>query len=172
MPAGLCLIYFQYRRALTAECMTMHAVVGGCSGSSSSLASFLSADVAAQLELSSEEGTLFWIRYMRFLRRTGQLAASRRLFLRARKWPLCGWQVRTYLHLRSFVVHPHWLMCSSRHCSSILHKAICPLCRPMQTFIPLVREKLLCTRFLHNHLRVWWADSGAVCSHGMADRAQ
>lgn len=51
------------------------------------------------MELTSEEGSLFWIRYMRYLRRTNQMAASRRLFLRARKWPPCGWQVRSHEHL-------------------------------------------------------------------------
>ena len=50
--------------------------------------------VHAQVELSSEEGSLFWIRYMRFLRRNDKAAASRKVFLRARKWPQCGWQVR------------------------------------------------------------------------------
>ena len=49
---------------------------------------------AGQLEVSSEEGTLFWVRYMRFLRRNDNLAASRKAFLRARKWAPCGWQVR------------------------------------------------------------------------------
>ncbi|KAK9788841.1 hypothetical protein WJX73_000969 [Symbiochloris irregularis] len=46
-----------------------------------------------KLELSSEEGTLFWIRYMRFLRRNDGVAASRKVFVKATKWPQIGWQV-------------------------------------------------------------------------------
>ena len=46
-----------------------------------------------QAELSEEEGNLVWMRYMRFVRRSESIPASRKLFMRARRWPLCGWQV-------------------------------------------------------------------------------
>ncbi|KAK9838494.1 hypothetical protein WJX81_002771 [Elliptochloris bilobata] len=45
------------------------------------------------LQLSPELGSLAWVHYMRWARRADGLAASRKLFIRSRKWPACGWQV-------------------------------------------------------------------------------
>ena len=45
-------------------------------------------------DLPAEEGSLVWMRYMRFVRRTETIPASRKMFMRARKWPRCSWQVR------------------------------------------------------------------------------
>ena len=40
-----------------------------------------------------EPGTLVWIQFMRFSRRVDGVAASRKVFLRARRWHGCSWQV-------------------------------------------------------------------------------
>ena len=40
-----------------------------------------------------------WMRYMRFVRRSDSIPASRKLFMRARRWPPCGWQVCCPLRL-------------------------------------------------------------------------
>ena len=40
-----------------------------------------------------EAGTLVWIQFMRFSRRVDGVAASRKVFLRARRWHGCSWQV-------------------------------------------------------------------------------
>lgn len=42
--------------------------------------------------LDAKQGTLVWIQYMRFARRVEGLMAARKLFLRARKWPLLRWE--------------------------------------------------------------------------------
>lgn len=42
--------------------------------------------------LTRELKTLAWIQYMRFVRRVDGLMASRKLFMRARKWPGLQWQ--------------------------------------------------------------------------------
>ena len=47
-------------------------------------------------QLPPELGSLAWVHYMRWARRSDGLAASRKLFIRSRKWPQCGWQVRAY----------------------------------------------------------------------------
>ena len=51
-------------------------------------------------DLPEEEGSLVWMRYMRFVRRTDTIPASRKLFMRARKWPRCSWQARAAPALR------------------------------------------------------------------------
>ena len=47
-------------------------------------------------QLPPELGSLAWVHYMRWARRSDGLAASRKLFIRSRKWPQCGWQVRAH----------------------------------------------------------------------------
>lgn len=47
---------------------------------------------AAAVALSPQAGTLVWIQYMRFARRTNGMMAARKLFLRARKWPGLRWE--------------------------------------------------------------------------------
>ncbi|GAB4817721.1 hypothetical protein N2152v2_004767 [Parachlorella kessleri] len=44
------------------------------------------------LALSAEQGTLAWIQYMRFSRRTENIMAARKVFMRARKYPELSWQ--------------------------------------------------------------------------------
>ncbi|KAI3433457.1 hypothetical protein D9Q98_003270 [Chlorella vulgaris] len=46
----------------------------------------------AGIHLTPEEGTLAWIQYMRFARRTEGIMAARKLFMRARKWGAMRWQ--------------------------------------------------------------------------------
>ena len=46
-------------------------------------------------QLPPEQGALAWVHYMRWARRADGLAASRKLFIRSRKWPACSWQART-----------------------------------------------------------------------------
>ncbi|KAL4431075.1 hypothetical protein ABPG75_006331 [Micractinium tetrahymenae] len=43
-------------------------------------------------QLSEEPGTLAWIQYMRFARRTEGIMAARKLFMRARKWAGMRWE--------------------------------------------------------------------------------
>ncbi len=45
-------------------------------------------------QLPPDQGALAWVQYMRWARRADGLAASRKLFIRSRKWPACGWQAR------------------------------------------------------------------------------
>jgi hypothetical protein len=45
-------------------------------------------------QLSPELGGLAWVQYMRWSRRAESVNASRKLFVRCRKWPNCPWQVR------------------------------------------------------------------------------
>jgi hypothetical protein len=48
----------------------------------------------ARAQLPPDQGALAWVQYMRWARRADGLAASRKLFIRSRKWPACGWQAR------------------------------------------------------------------------------
>eukprot|EP00747_Dinoflagellata_sp_TGD_P158822 gnl/TRDRNA2_/TRDRNA2_177843_c0_seq2.p1 gnl/TRDRNA2_/TRDRNA2_177843_c0~~gnl/TRDRNA2_/TRDRNA2_177843_c0_seq2.p1 ORF type:complete len:649 (+),score=-34.57 gnl/TRDRNA2_/TRDRNA2_177843_c0_seq2:11-1957(+) len=41
----------------------------------------------------NSQGSLLWIQYMLFLRRSGELVKSREIFLRAKNWKGCTWQV-------------------------------------------------------------------------------
>ncbi|KAK9824661.1 hypothetical protein WJX72_012141 [[Myrmecia] bisecta] len=41
----------------------------------------------------AQYGSLIWIQYMRFAKRAKDLKSSRQIFMRARKWDKCGWQV-------------------------------------------------------------------------------
>ncbi|EIE19849.1 Suf-domain-containing protein, partial [Coccomyxa subellipsoidea C-169] len=50
-------------------------------------------DQAASPQLSPELGGLAWVQYMRWSRRAESVNASRKLFVRCRKWPECPWQV-------------------------------------------------------------------------------
>ena len=46
-------------------------------------------------QLSPDLAGLAWIQYMRWARRADSVNASRKLFVKARKWPQCSWQVRS-----------------------------------------------------------------------------
>jgi cleavage stimulation factor subunit 3 len=43
-------------------------------------------------QLTPEQGTLVWVHYMRFARRTDGIMAARKLFMRARKWRGLRWE--------------------------------------------------------------------------------
>ena len=45
------------------------------------------------VQLSPDLAGLAWIQYMRWARRADSVNASRKLFVKARKWPQCSWQV-------------------------------------------------------------------------------
>lgn len=45
-----------------------------------------------EVQLPADQGTLMWVHYMRFVRRTEGILAARKLFMRARKWASLGWE--------------------------------------------------------------------------------
>ena len=53
-------------------------------------------------QLSPDLAGLAWIQYMRWARRADSVNASRKLFVKARKWPQCSWQVRS-MHSVTFL---------------------------------------------------------------------
>lgn len=62
------------------------------------------------VQLSTDLGALAWIQYMRWARRADSVNASRKLFVKARKWPQCPWQARnSCTRLQSIASFPHLL---------------------------------------------------------------
>ena len=57
----------------------------------------LSEQKVAPVQLAHDLAGLAWIQYMRWARRADSVNASRKLFVKARKWPRCPWQVGTLL---------------------------------------------------------------------------
>ena len=49
------------------------------------------------VQLAPDLAGLAWIQYMRWARRADSVNASRKLFVKARKWPRCPWQVGNLL---------------------------------------------------------------------------
>lgn len=49
--------------------------------------------IDADTQLTPELGALAWIQYMRWARRADSVNASRKIFVRCRKWRECPWQV-------------------------------------------------------------------------------
>ena len=49
------------------------------------------------MQLEPDLAGLAWIQYMRWARRADSVNASRKLFVKARKWPHCPWQVGNLL---------------------------------------------------------------------------
>jgi hypothetical protein len=53
----------------------------------------LSERKGAPVQLAPDLAGLAWIQYMRWARRADSVNASRKLLVKARKWPHCPWQV-------------------------------------------------------------------------------
>ena len=57
----------------------------------------LSGKKGAPVQLAPDLAGLAWIQYMRWARRADSVNAARKLFVKARKWPHCPWQVNNLL---------------------------------------------------------------------------
>ena len=54
-------------------------------------------------QLPPDLAGLAWVQYMRWARRADSVSASRKLFVKARKWPQCPWQVHASLSTCCFL---------------------------------------------------------------------
>ena len=74
-------------------------------------------------QLSPDLAGLAWIQYMRWARRADSVNASRKLFVKARKWPQCSWQVRS-MHFMSSLALSADKDCWGQHLHACLGKQV------------------------------------------------